>query len=218
MRNKAKVAKIGGGRVIQTRDPNRATEINLAHFPETWKIPVFGNRLACRFTRTTAQIDLIRSRVSISRIQCHWLCSQSIFFASIFKESAIPGCDQNNAGAAYNSEELHTLGYSPQAIFVLTLLVMLMCAMLFYFGTRRFATRIPLSGSCSAVISAMCHQPATEVGDEGVLKPLMWGVSFEEVQDGVYVVECSFSSRETRQPDDYEAALTWGMYTRTKLG
>jgi hypothetical protein len=94
---------------------------------------------------------------------------------------------------------------------------MLMYAMLLCFGTRRFATRIPLSGSCSAVISAMCHQPATEVGDEGVLKPLMWGVSFEEVQDGVYVVECSFSSRETRQPDDYEAVLTWG-YTRTRLG
>jgi hypothetical protein len=41
--NKKKVA----GRVIQARDPNRATEINLAYFPETWKIPVFDNRLVC---------------------------------------------------------------------------------------------------------------------------------------------------------------------------
>jgi hypothetical protein len=82
--------------------------------------------------------------------------------------------------------------------------------MLIVFGMQRFITRMPLSGSCSAVISAMCHQPASKNGDEAVLKPLTWGVSHEEIQDGYTAVECSFTSREARQPYDHEAVLTRG--------
>jgi hypothetical protein len=145
----------------------------------------------------------------------HWLCSQSFFFVSIFKESASSE-DNRNSTLAYNSKEILTLGYSPQAILILALLIMLMYAVLVSFGMRQFTTRMPVSGSCSAVISAMCHQPATEDGDEAVLKPLMWGVSLEEVQDGVDIVECSFSSREMRLPDDDDAVITWGYRERPK--
>jgi hypothetical protein len=145
----------------------------------------------------------------------HWLCSQSFFFVSIFKTSPISRANANNT-LTYDSKEILTLGYSPQAIFILAILITIMYIMLISFGLRRFATRMPVSGSCSAVISAMCHQPATEDGDEAVLKPLMWGVSLEEVQDGVDLVECSFSSREMRLPDDEDAVITWGRRKRWK--
>jgi hypothetical protein len=138
----------------------------------------------------------------------HWLCSQSFFFISIFREPVMLGNNRNSN--SYDPDEFLTLGYSPQAILFLALLVILIYAMLLYLGMARFKTRMPLSGSCSAVISAMCHQHATEDGDEAVLKPLMWGVSCEGVRHGAHVVECSFTSRGTRQPEDYEAVLTWG--------
>jgi hypothetical protein len=145
----------------------------------------------------------------------HWLCSQSFFFVSIFEASAVSGENRNDTSAS-DSKEVLTLGYSPFAIIVLAVLVVVMYAVVITCGLRRLPTKMPLSGSCSAVLSAMCHQPASENGDEAVLRPLMWGVSSEHGQYGVGTVECSFSSRAARQPDFDDAIITWGYVPRAR--
>jgi hypothetical protein len=141
----------------------------------------------------------------------HWLCSQSFSLVSIVQDGptmpAWSGDKYKRYGAAvgqiaYESKEKVTWGYSLQAILILALLVTLMSALIIGFGSRRFALKMPISGTCGAVISAMCHQPADEDGDEAVLKPLRWGVSSERVLSGFKIVETSFSSREIRPPTD----------------
>jgi len=110
--------------------------------------------------------------------------------------------DQADEIIIYASKENLTCGYSPQVILILVQLVMLTYALLLDFGLRRFTSNMPVSGSCSAVISAMCHQPAIEDGNKAVLRPLMWRVSSEEMmfsqkaQVGVSIVKSSISSRE----------------------
>jgi hypothetical protein len=138
----------------------------------------------------------------------HWLCSQSLFLISII-EVLLKGTTAAGIVATTNAHENLTWGYSPQAILILALLAMLMYALLIGFGVQLFTSKMPITGSCSAVISAMCHQPVDEDGDEAVLKPLMWGVSSEEVQAGVCVVENSFSSREVRQPTADDMVTMW---------
>jgi hypothetical protein len=128
----------------------------------------------------------------------HWLCSQSIFLVSILEQSPILD-PATNSTIIYETAENLTWGFSPQAMLILVLLIMLMYAALLGFSARSLASRMPVSGSCSAVISAMCHPPADEDGEEAVLKPLKWGVSTEEVHAGGSVVEYSFSSRTLRQ-------------------
>jgi hypothetical protein len=146
----------------------------------------------------------------------HWLCSESFFLVSVVQEApTMPGWSKNTSNPykmydpavgeiTYASEEMVTWGYAPQAILILALLATLMLALTIGFGSRRSASEMPISGICSAVISAMCHQPADEDGDEAVLKPLRWGVSSERVLGGFSIVETSFSSREIRPPTEYD--------------
>jgi hypothetical protein len=128
----------------------------------------------------------------------HWLCSQCFYLVSIVVETP----------TLHDTEENLSWGYSPQAILILALLILLMYAMLIGFGSRRFRSEMPTSGTCSAVISAMCHQPADEDGDKAVLKPVSWGVSSEVECDGLRVVETSFSSRVIRLPTDEDSIIT----------
>jgi hypothetical protein len=129
----------------------------------------------------------------------HWLCSQSFFLVSIIEESQVLGGATNSTLVSQSSENL-TWGYSPQAILILAILIMLMFIILIGFGLMHFKSNMPMSGSCSAVISAMCHLPPNEDGIGAALGPLMWGVTVEERHAGVDLVECSFSSSEVRQP------------------
>jgi hypothetical protein len=139
----------------------------------------------------------------------HWLCSQSFFLVSIFEQTLM---ESDHSYFTYNDRyragEHLAWSYSPVAIFILAILISIMYALLVGFGSWRLKTGMPISGSCSVVISAMCHQPADEDGNEAVVKPVAWGVSFEEVQAGVDVVECSFSSREMRQPSAKDMVIT----------
>jgi hypothetical protein len=143
--------------------------------------------------------------VMLFSVILHWLCSQGFFLVSILEgySDVLPS---DTGGVVYKSKENITWGYSPQAILILGVLGSLMYALLIGASLRRLTSAMPVFGSCSVVISAMCHQPAEEDGNEAVLRPLMWGVSSEEemlsqeAQGAVSVVKTSFSSKDMRQP------------------
>lgn len=94
--------------------------------------------------------------------------------------------------------------YSPVAITTLLLLSAALCLLGLASGLRRFKPGMPLSGCCSAVISAACH-PATHDPDAAI-EPLMWGVvagrgTFANDKDEIKKIgHCSFSSFEVEKP------------------
>ncbi|PKY04081.1 hypothetical protein P168DRAFT_236422 [Aspergillus campestris IBT 28561] len=95
----------------------------------------------------------------------HWLVSQSLFFVQIvpFDRSGVP----------QQSEQVVTCGYSPLAIICAMILGVALLLGVGLLGLRRFKSRMPLAGQCSAAISAACHP--TSSTDEHALKPVQWG-------------------------------------------
>ena len=85
----------------------------------------------------------------------HWLVSQSIFLARVDV--------QDTFGREIPRESISTIGYSPMAIMLVSVLGFI--AVLFGLGTgmRKYKATVPLAGSCSAVISAACHPPKGSV-------------------------------------------------------
>jgi hypothetical protein len=136
----------------------------------------------------------------------HWLCSQSFSLVSILQQIPTPDPDLPG-GITYRVNETLTWGYSPQAILILVILIMLAFFVLIGISCLRFPTYMPVAGSCSAVISAMCHPPPEEDGDEAVLKPLMWGVTTEVLESDVRAVEYSFSSMELKEQTDDDLVM-----------
>ena len=67
-------------------------------------------------------------------------------------------------------------------------------------GSRKTIPGMPLAGSCSAVISAACHPPATD--ENPSIKPVMWGVVSKEdhVLSDDDVGHCSFTSLQVEPP------------------
>jgi hypothetical protein len=72
-------------------------------------------------------------------------------------------------------------------------------------GFRRYDSRIPIVGSCSAAISAACHRPADD--EDAALEAVKWGVVEREDTGGVG--HCCLSSFEVREP--VEGARYAGM-------
>lgn len=129
----------------------------------------------------------------------HWLTSQSIFLASIEVMST------DDADTA--DSEFLTCGYSPPAILAVVLLGLFMVAVVTFFGRRRFKGGIPIVATCSASISAMCHLPEAEKDAGTECRPVLWGISAENVD--MYdkrhpVSHCSFSSLHVRLPKEGE--------------
>ena len=106
----------------------------------------------------------------------HWLVSQSIFLvvleAYAWDGNPLPDSDNN-----------HSLcGYSPVAILTAVITGSLALITSIANGFRRYPVNgIPLTGSCSAAISAACHPPAGD--DQASRKPVMWGACGSE-KDG----------------------------------
>jgi hypothetical protein len=130
----------------------------------------------------------------------HWLCSQSIFLVSIrFDHHAMEFPDQkclNRDGLSYSSmtsctDEFLTCGYSPTAI--LSTICVGAAMLAFLLVAERFKFKdggMPVTGSCSAAISAACHsyegnqlgQSDTEQGDRFSVHTTPLQVS-EDVED-----------------------------------
>ena len=125
----------------------------------------------------------------------HWLCSQSIFLVSIAVN------DAKNDG---DIVKFSTCGYSPLAILGMTIMGIFMILVAFTVGNREFKSRAPAVGSCSASISAMCHVPKEESGEEAAYLPVKWGVTnFDCVtEDGEPFGHCSISSQAVQEPEE----------------
>ncbi|KAE8148804.1 hypothetical protein BDV25DRAFT_168224 [Aspergillus avenaceus] len=116
----------------------------------------------------------------------HWLLSQSIFLVRITV--------QNLDGSLDDDAGIMTCGYSPIAMVLTLTLAGLSFIALGAIGARRYRSNMPLSGGCSAALSAACHPPEGDV--DAALKPVMWGVVGGLGGYG----HCSFTSWEVGEP------------------
>ena len=122
----------------------------------------------------------------------HWLVSQSIFLARVNV--------LDHAGSQHPSVELSTCGYSPIATLFAIILGFLVLLVGIANGIRKVSVDMPFAGSCSAVISAACHPPKTDVNAS--LKRVKWGVVAEGNPNGSNqsVGHCSFTSFKVEAP------------------
>jgi hypothetical protein len=129
----------------------------------------------------------------------HWLCSQSIFLVSVFLDSSSIFESALFAGdlpILFVPSEFAFCGYSPRAILAVVITGVIMLCIAVAFGRLRFRTGMPVAGSCSAAISALCHVPETGGGQEEARMLMKWGVTDE---DAAYM-HCSFSANEVEEP------------------
>ena len=121
----------------------------------------------------------------------HWLVSQSIFLV------AIDVYDSDGTNEYYDS--VKTCGYSPIAIISVLVLGIFMVLAGLAFGFVPFKSGMNLAGSCSAAISAACHNGELD-GIDGhcaAREEVKWGVVGRSL-DGVG--HCAFSDRDVEFP------------------
>ncbi|KAJ5391437.1 hypothetical protein N7509_006927 [Penicillium cosmopolitanum] len=107
--------------------------------------------------------------IVVLNIALHWLVSKNIYYVSI-----IPYGPKGQAGGL-DSGEIRSLAYSSLATFVSVLIGALMVCILLVLSIRRLDSEIPVTRSCSAVISAACHPPRHEESESHILGKMKWG-------------------------------------------
>jgi hypothetical protein len=105
----------------------------------------------------------------------HFLLSQGMFLA------AIDVFDFD--GTLDPSRTILTVGFSVIALLMLAMLLGTLVLLAFALGWRRIPAGMPLTGSCTAAISATCHVASFEDGAETAARRVQWGVV--ETKDGV---------------------------------
>jgi hypothetical protein len=126
----------------------------------------------------------------------HWLCSQSIFLVSI----RIKSVDYSFSSHPVDSVgEFLTCGYSPQAILAVVIMGLMMVVGLLAAGSKKYKGVIPMVGSCSVAISALCHPAENENGEDLAAQLLQWGVT-DPANDDDGIGNCSFSGQEVSMP------------------
>jgi hypothetical protein len=136
----------------------------------------------------------------------HWLCSQGIFFVhvEILRLEKLWGGYKSPGREGATVIDYMNCGYSPIAILAVIVLGCVMLIIAIVLGRFRYKTPMPVSGSCSASISAACHMPETERREQAALLPVLWGVTGNEwvAEVNAEVGHCSFSSEEVSKPED----------------
>lgn len=114
--------------------------------------------------------------------------SQSLFLAyvDVFDEH----------GERDSSESISTVGYSCIAIFFSVMVGTIAVIAGILNGFRRYDAAIPLVGSCSAAISAACHQPKHD--QTASVLQVKWGVV--EPRVGAGHGHCCLTSLEVTPP------------------
>lgn len=120
----------------------------------------------------------------------HWIVSQSFFAVKI---------DAPESNVSDFHPSVISCAYSPLGIIISIITVIILFAFTMISGSRKLIPGLPIAGSCSAAISAVCHAP------EGTSEylPLMWGViPDEEIQteDHETVGHCAFSNNPVEPP------------------
>ncbi|KAK1146812.1 hypothetical protein N8T08_002573 [Aspergillus melleus] len=133
----------------------------------------------------------------------HWLISQSLFLVSVEAYTADHARD--------TSGDLITCGFSPiaivSAVAVAVFLALCVCGL----ACRRFASGMPIVGSCSLAIAAACHPyfDPNYLGGDGIAEIQFYGedVAMVPVKWGAVRLEgnlghCTFSAGEVEMPDE----------------
>ena len=124
-------------------------------------------------------------------ILLHWLVSRSLFIVRI----NVFGW----AGKEQPDRDISACGYSPLAILIVVLIVVLSLIVMLVAGWQKLTPGIPVCGTNSVAIAAACHYSGN--GDlEVPYKPLLWGVtkSAEKNLPG----HCSISDEDVGKPID----------------
>ena len=141
----------------------------------------------------------------------HWLISQSLFLvvAQAYDDSGPVKTDSYDGTSQNTANGSGQLGYSPLAIMVAVIVGGSAWIVGVHLGLRRYKGGMPLVGSCSAAISAACHQPKEDVNAAEL--PLMWGVvqeeetereCFRDEADEQTPEHCCFTSFPVSQPEN----------------
>lgn len=157
--------------------------------------------------------------MNLLSIALHWLVSKSLYYVSIIPYG--PGGQSGDSNgrkfitetdyySSYHSDLAYasSLVYSPFFIFVSLLVLGLMVCILLVLSFRRLNSEIPITRSCSAVISAACHPPKHEDCESAILGKLKWGETTQPAWDldwfDVTIEDgkghCSFSSWHVENP------------------
>ncbi|KAL1610130.1 hypothetical protein SLS60_001795 [Paraconiothyrium brasiliense] len=130
----------------------------------------------------------------------HWLVSQSIFLVAIDVYD-FDGAHTMHTSRGTVSEngpgDWKSTGYSPIAIFTTVMLGTVMTLAAIGMGFVPFNKGMNLAGSCSAAISAACHEVDEVDGFEVARSKLQWGVVGVNAEG---VGHCTFSTREVEMP------------------
>ena len=90
----------------------------------------------------------------------------------------------------------HISGYSCLPLLLVIMLGTVMLTAAFALGFRKFASHMPVAGSCSVAISAACHRPKDDV--DAAYLPVSWGeVPRDDPDDDVH--HCCFTSHATQE-------------------
>jgi hypothetical protein len=147
----------------------------------------------------------------------HWMISQAIFLVVL--------AEYNTDGTLASPVAVASCGFSPLAM-VLALVagIIIVTAVLALAFFRHYDPRMPLAGSCSAAISAACHQP--EWDTDAATKPVKWGVvpdslvgnddDNEDDQRKESVGHCSFTSGNAAPLQDGRRYAGLSTTTRRK--
>lgn len=118
----------------------------------------------------------------------HWLVSRSIYLVNI----NVMGPDGN----WQPERDISACGFNNLMILLVMLMLVCMLLLLVACSFRKLDAQIPLVGTASMVISAMCHHPNDR--ETEAVKPLLWGVT-EKPVDGK-PGHCSLSSGAVEHP------------------
>ncbi|KAI7276321.1 hypothetical protein KC345_g6807 [Hortaea werneckii] len=120
----------------------------------------------------------------IASTTLHWLISQSIFLARI--------STSDYKGQSSSGSDFSEVGFSclPVLLAILLGTVMLLAAL--GCGFRKFASHIPVAGSCSVALAAAAHRPKDDV--DAAFLPVQWGEVRSEGTDEVG--HCCFTSHD----------------------
>lgn len=172
--------------------------------------------------------------LTASMMLLHWTVSQSVFVVRVvsrFSDGTLdPGSSLTISGysplgimicmllhnltplpfLARANTSLSLGGYKPLSDYVCTALIIsgILLIALLLLGLRRFPQGMPLASSCSAAISASCHQPLPD--DQDAYRfPVQWGEVSVDDRDaqGVEVGHCCFTTAR-----DVEAPVAGMMY------
>ncbi|KAK0866259.1 hypothetical protein LTR87_015069 [Friedmanniomyces endolithicus] len=117
----------------------------------------------------------------------HWLISESIFLARVSIYSN---------GETSDQDDYSEVGYSCLPILCVVLLGIAMLFFALGMGCRKFASSMPVAGSCSVALAAACHP--TKHDEDAAFLPLRWGEVVDVSGADDEIRHCCFTSEEVQ--------------------